>query len=152
MKKLLVSACLLGEKVRYDGKGQLQQHKQLKHWQRQGIIVSFCPEVSGGLPIPRPPAEIQKDSRIITQQGLDVSAQFIIGAKQALLLCQKYQIKYALLKESSPSCGSHSIYDGSFTNRKIKGMGLTAKLLHENGIQIFSEEQIDQLNNLLIRA
>lgn len=149
MKKILVSACLMGEKVRYDGNSQQQHHLTLKKWQQQGRIISVCPEVSGGLTIPREPAEIQRDSRIITQQGIDVSHQFLIGAEKALSLCKKYHICYALLKESSPSCGSHSIYDGTFSSTKITGMGLTAKLLTENGVQVFSEHQIDELNTLL---
>lgn len=149
MKKILVSACLLGEKVRYDGGSQLQNNSKLSLWQHQGRIISLCPEVAGGLPIPRAPAEIQLDSRIITQQGVDVSAEFLTGAEKALFICKKHQIHFALLKESSPSCGSHLIYDGSFSNTKVKGMGLTAKLLHDNGIKVFSEQQIEELNNYL---
>ena len=149
MQKILVSACLLGEKVRYDGEAQQQNHLVLKHWQQQGRIISTCPAVTGGLSIPRPPAEIQQDSRIITQQGVDVSQQFLQGANLALTLCKKYQIYYALLKESSPSCGSRTIYDGSFSNKKIGGMGVTAQLLRKNHIQVFSEHQIDELNDQL---
>ncbi|GHE88671.1 DUF523 domain-containing protein [Thalassotalea profundi] len=149
MKKILVSACLLGEKVRYDGNSQQQHHVMLNKWQQQGRIISICPEVAGGLTIPREPAEIQPDSRVITQKGINVGHQFLLGAEKALFLCQKYEIRYALLKESSPSCGSHTIYDGTFSNSKISGMGVTAALLEENGIQVFSEHQIDELNHLL---
>lgn len=149
MDKILVSACLLGEKVRYDGGSQRQKNVKLSLWQQQGRIISLCPEVAGGLPIPRAPAEMQIDSRIITQQGIDVSIEFSAGAEKALYLCKKHQIHYALLKESSPSCGSHSIYDGTFSNTKIAGMGLTAKLLHQNGIRVFSEQQIEELSAYL---
>ncbi|XQW85042.1 DUF523 domain-containing protein [Thalassotalea piscium] len=149
MKKLLVSACLLGEKVRYDGNCQRQQDARLSAWCVQGLVLSMCPEVAGGLPVPRAPAEIQSDERIITKQGLDVTGEFLQGAEKALFLCKKYKIKYALLKESSPSCGSHTIYDGSFSNTKKRGMGLTAKLLTVNNIQVFSENQLDELSLLL---
>lgn len=149
MNKILVSACLLGEKVRYDGGSQQQKHSTLNIWRQQERIISICPEVSGGLPVPRAPAEIQLDSRIITQQGINVTSEFLTGAENALFLCQKHQIRYALLKESSPSCGSNFIYDGTFSNTKIMGMGLTAKLLQENDIQVFSEHQIDELSVLL---
>ncbi|GAA5135951.1 DUF523 domain-containing protein [Thalassotalea piscium] len=149
MNKILVSACLLGEKVRYDGNCQRQHHIKLAVWQQQGRIISICPEVSGGLSIPREPAEMQTDGRIITQQRIDVTNEFISGANKALLLCKKYQIRYALLKESSPSCGSNSVYDGTFSGQKIEGMGVTAKLLQAHGIKVFSEQQINELSGLL---
>lgn len=146
MEKILVSACLMGEKVRYDGKSQQLLNDSLSLWEQQQRIVSLCPEVSGGLSIPRHPAEIQKiDKRILTCNDVDVSQQFIKGAQHALLICQKQNIRFALMKESSPSCGSTTIYDGSFSQTKINGEGVTVALLRKNGIRVFSEKNIQDL-------
>ena len=93
--------------------------------------------MAGGLPIPRPPAEIKED-RVLTKDAEDVTAEFIAGAEQALKICQKHKIRFALLKESSPSCGRNTIYDGSHTGHKVIGMGLTAQLLQSNNIEVFS--------------
>ncbi|MCO4799159.1 MAG: DUF523 domain-containing protein [Colwelliaceae bacterium] len=153
MEKILVSACLMGEKVRYDGKSQQLLNESLLLWQQQQRIVSLCPEVAGGLSIPRYPAEIQLiDGRVINCKDEDVSQQFIKGAEHALHVCQKLNIRFALMKESSPSCGSNMIYDGSFSNKKIIGEGVTVGLLRENGVKVFSEKNIMELvkaiNNL----
>lgn len=145
MDKILISACFLGDKVRYDGEANLLEHSLIKLWQQQGRLLSICPEVSGGLSIPRPPAEITKNGAIVTCNGNDVSREFLKGAQQALALCQTYKIKYALLKESSPSCGSTTIYDGSFSKTKIFGVGVTSNLLKQHGIKVFSEQMITEL-------
>lgn len=146
MKKILVSSCLLGEKVRYDGKNKPLTHEMLTTWQQQGRVIAICPEVSGGLPVPRTPAEIRAtDRRVITRNGVDVTQEFILGAERALALCQKYDIQFALLKESSPSCGSRRIYDGTFSGEKVNGKGICSAHLIENGIRVFSEESIDKL-------
>ena len=144
MQKLLVSSCLLGNPVRYDGQSQNLLHPGLETLKQQGRLVAFCPEVAGGLPTPRPPAEI-KAGRVLTKDAQDVTVQFAYGAEQALKLCKKQGIRYALLKESSPSCGRNTIYDGSHSGRKISGMGLTAKLLTDNNIEVFSEQQLPAL-------
>jgi len=150
MEKILVSACFLGELVRYNGKVKGFVHPLFQKWQEERRLVSFCPEVSGGLPIPRPPAEIQPDSnKIITCNGDDVTEAFLKGANMALSLCKKHNIKYALLKESSPSCGSTNIYDGTFTQSKISGQGVTTRVLQENGIRVFSELNIEDLATLI---
>jgi uncharacterized protein YbbK (DUF523 family) len=149
MQKILVSACLLGEKVRYNGTDKLVSHPVIAKWQEQKRLVLICPEVSGGLPVPRPPAEIQNDGLIFTSTGEDVTQAFQRGAKHALELCQQHSIEYALLKARSPSCGNTEIYDGSFNSKTIPGSGVTAKLLIEHGIQVFNETQIDVLANLL---
>ena len=110
----------------------------------------MCPEVAGGLPTPRPAAEILPSTgRIMTAQGQDVSQAFHQGAYYAQQLCQKHNIAFALLKESSPSCGSQWVYDGSFNQKKIIGQGITARLLSAQGIQVFSEDTIEQLSNAL---
>lgn len=141
----MVSACFLGAKVRYDGGDNQLTHQLIQDWQKESRLIGFCPEVSGGLVTPRPAAEILYNDVVLTQGGENVSQAFIEGAKAALQLCQRKKIKYALMKESSPSCGSTTIYDGSFNQQKIFGEGVTVALLRENGIKVFSEFTIDLL-------
>lgn len=143
--KILVSACLLGCPVRYDGQSKPVHHELLQRWHANGWLVPFCPEQAGGLPTPRPAAEIQIDGRIITGCGQDVTTPFVKGAEQALAVCREQRIQYAILKESSPSCGSSTVYDGQFRNRKIAGEGVTCKLLRRNNISVYSEEELDVL-------
>ncbi|HHZ02071.1 MAG TPA: DUF523 domain-containing protein [Tissierellia bacterium] len=134
----LVSACLCGEKVRYDGKTKTVD--KIKKLVDEGKALPICPEVEGGLPVPRHPCEI-KDERVINTLGEDKTHNFVKGANRTLELCNEYNIKKAILKERSPSCGSNYIYDGTFTNTLIKGQGITARLLKENGIEVISEEK-----------
>ena len=146
MEKIFISACFMGEKVRYDGGHQALSHQMIKKWQTEKRLVSGCPECLGGLTVPRAPAEIQSNNqKVITIQGVDVTNKFTKGAEKALELCIQYKIKFALLKESSPSCGSNTIYNGAFSNTKIVGQGVTAKLLTEHNIQVFSENTIESL-------
>lgn len=146
MEKIFISACFMGENVRYDGGHQSLTHQAIIQWKEQNRLVSGCPECLGGLPVPRPPAEIQqKNQNIITITGKDVTDSFHSGALKALEICLKHNIKYALLKESSPSCGSTTIYNGLFSNTKIEGQGVTAQLLTKHGITVFSEKTIDVL-------
>jgi len=146
MEKILVSACLLGDKVRYDGGSQQLVDRSLLKWQSEQRLVKICPEISGGLPVPRAPAEIEAlTSRVITQQAVDVTDEFNCGAELALKLCKLHDIRFALLKESSPSCGSSTIYDGTFSGTKIIGAGITAQLLTNNGIKVYSEKNIELL-------
>ncbi len=148
--KILISRCFLGENVRYNDEVLTLMHPLIGLWQQQKRFITICPEVSGGLSVPREPAEIQQNSnQVITKSGISVSAQFNWGAQQALILCQQHNIRFALLKESSPSCGSTFIYDGSFTNNKILGQGVTSQLLAQHNINIFSENQLDKLEKLL---
>lgn len=146
--KILISACFLGKKVRYNGEVKTLLHPLIALWQQQQRLMSICPEVSGGLAVPRAPAEI-RGQHVITCDGDDVTEPFLSGARQALSLCQQYQIRFALLKESSPSCGSNTIYDGTFSAKKISGQGVCSKLLRQHGIQVFSELTIDHLVVLL---
>lgn len=141
MEKILVSACFLGANVRYNGVSKPLYLAKLKQWSEQGRLITVCPEVAGGLSVPRAPAEIQ-DNAVIDSEGKDVTRAFLAGAQHALTLCKHHNIKYALLKESSPSCGSNQIYDGSFTGQKISGKGITAQLLEENGISVYSEKTV----------
>jgi len=148
--KILISACFLGERVRYNGEVKTLVNEQINSWQQQGRLISVCPEVIAGLPVPRPPAEIDPASKqIITSEDQVVTTQFNQGAEQALFLCQKYNISFALLKESSPSCGSNTIYDGSFSQKKIAGEGVTTTLLRRHGIQVFCEDSIEELASLI---
>jgi len=147
MDKILISSCLLGEKVRFDGNTKTLQHQQITQWQRQGRLISICPEVAGGLPVPRPAAEIVAEHplRVKNSSGEDVTAFFTKGAQHALKLCQQHDIRFALLKARSPSCGNRQRYDGSFSGQLIDGMGVTAALLSAHGIEVFNENQIEQL-------
>lgn len=155
---ILVSACLLGEAVRYDGKTQRQQDPRIQSWLQKGYLLKQCPEVAGGLPIPRVPAEIQGGSGadvlagrivVLDKSHNDKSEAFILGARQSLALCQQYGIQLALLKSRSPSCGNDAIYDGSFNNRLVSGEGVTAALLKAHGIMVYNELEIDQLEQAL---
>ena len=154
MPKILISACLLGQKVRYDGKGCLQDHALLQAWIKVGNVISICPEMAGGLPTPRPPAEIESGKtakeilsgkgKIITINGGDVTAEYLSGAQKALALAKQNNIHVAILKARSPSCGSKQVYDGNYTQSLIEGMGVTAELLTKHGIEVFDETEIDQ--------
>lgn len=152
MQKILVSRCLLGHRVRYDG-GASGPFDQLQQWVDEGRVVPLCPEVAGGLPTPRAAAEIPGgqggevlDGRaaIITTDGADVSAEFLSGAYQALELVQKHGIRIAVLKANSPSCGNLLTYDGTFSGVKVSGEGVTAALLRRYGVQVFSELQLPE--------
>lgn len=147
--KILVSACLLGQKVRYDGGHARSDDPIFQDWLVKERIVSFCPEVAGGLPTPRPPAEL-RDGRVIEEAGDDVTDAFDRGAEKALALCRKHGITVAVLKENSPSCGSQFIYDGSFSGRKINGQGRTAALLEAHGIRVFSEDRLADAGRMIL--
>jgi len=153
MQKILISACLLGDKVRYDGQAQYVNHPSIKQWLKEKRVVRICPEMAGGLSSPRPPAEIngegggrgvlQHQAQVITNKQIDVTAQFLNGASKALELVQHYQIKVALLKARSPSCGNHQIYSGKFSKQLVDGQGVTAALLSQHGVKVFNEEEIE---------
>lgn len=141
---VLVSACLLGLSCKYSGGSN--RCPALESWLRaHGCTpIPFCPEIYGGLPTPRPPAERRGD-RVVTAAGADVTAQFARGAEQALLLTQTMGCRFAVLKANSPSCGCGTVYDGSFSGRKIPGNGLTAELLLQAGITAATEENFERL-------
>ncbi len=158
MKKILISACLAGDLVRYDGKQKRIQDKVFNIWLQQGRLVKICPEVSGGLNIPRPPAQImggkgldviRGKASVQTIDGEDVTRAFLKGAECALSIAQENNIHIAILKEKSPSCGSSLIYDGSFTEVKVPGDGVTTALLRENGIEVFSEHQMKLVESII---
>ncbi|MGY2223701.1 DUF523 domain-containing protein [Pseudomonas gingeri] len=151
-QKILVSRCLLGHLVRYDG-GASGPYAQLAAWQAEGRVVALCPEVAGGLPTPRAAAEIpggqgvqvlEGRARVITTEGEDVSAAFLDGARQALELVRRHGIWIAVLKANSPSCGNLLTYDGTFSGVKVPGEGVTAALLKQAGVQVFSELELPE--------
>jgi uncharacterized protein YbbK (DUF523 family) len=152
MRKVLVSACLMGRRVRYDGRAKTVEDGVLDRWRAEGRLVVHCPEIAGGLPVPRPPAEIEPGAdadavlegraRILTPDRVDVSDHFTSGARSALATARAHGVAVAILKESSPSCGSHEVYDGTFGGRKVPGAGVTARLLAERGIAVFNETEI----------
>src|SRR6185369_10118398 len=116
MEKVLVSACLLGEPVRHNGAHKKSEHEILLRWIREGRVVPICPEVAGGLPVPRPAAEmpggaggakvLAGEASVMADDGRDVTSYFVDGARRALALAQAHGIRVAVLKEGSPSCGS----------------------------------------------
>ncbi|MFY8117782.1 MAG: DUF523 domain-containing protein [Roseateles sp.] len=145
---ILISACLLGQPVRYDGGANgVSQHPVLAAWLAAGRVLALCPELAGGLPVPRPPAERVRDAegreRVLDVHGRDVTAAFVAGAEQALNLAREHGVRMAVLKEGSPSCGSGYIYDGSFSRRRVPGRGLTTERLTQAGIQVFSEHELE---------
>lgn len=146
---ILVSACLAGKPVRYDGSDCL--HLKVQQLIDEQKAIAICPELLAGLPIPRLPAEIvggdgaavlAGTARVIDQAGEDVTQQYVQGAYSALAIAQKYQATHVVLKENSPSCGSQQIYDGSFFGMKIQGVGVTTALLRQHGILALSEKQL----------
>lgn len=141
MEKILVSACLIGDKVRYDGRGNYNPN--IKYILENFDVIPFCPEVEGGLPIPRIPSEI-KNGEVINKEGKNVTRNFVEGANKALNIVSYFNITTAILKENSPSCGVHNIHDGNFNNKLIEGEGITTKLLRQHGVKIISENEIEQ--------
>ena len=142
MERILISACLVGDNVKYDGGNN--KHPLIDKLLEKYELVPFCPEVEGGLPIPRHPSE-QRGEQVINDLDEDVTIAFERGAELAFNICLFLKIKKAILKERSPSCGTHEIYDGSFSHKKIKGMGVTAAYLKSKGIEVFSEDEIESL-------
>ena len=141
MYQYLISACLCGEKCRYDG-GSFD-YPTLRQLAEEGVALPYCPEHEGGLPIPRKPCEIVGD-KVLAADGTDCTAEYTRGAQGALALCKEHGITAAILKDGSPSCGSTRIYDGTHTGVKIPGMGLAARLLHAEGVALYSEVNLPE--------
>lgn len=157
--KILVSACLMGHAVRYDGQAKPLLHPALGRWREEGRLVTICPEMSAGMPVPRLPAEIEPGksaSDVLSGKGHvreidggDVTGAFLQAAQNALALALETGCQYALLIDGSPSCGSGFIYDGRFSGQRLKGEGVTAALLQANGIRVFSDKEIETLEALI---
>lgn len=135
-----VSACLLGIRCKYDGTSNYAE-EAVRQLAERFTLIPVCPEQLGGLTTPRAPAEIL-NGRVITKDGLDVTESFQRGAEETLEIFKLLKLEAAILKEGSPSCGSGLIYDGTFTGVKIPGMGLTVRLLRDQGIGVISEKAL----------
>ena len=141
-EKLLISSCLLGNNVKYNGKNNyVEGIEKLKDLYD---LIIIRPEVMGGLSIPRIPSEII-NNEVINKEGTNVTLEFTKGANLALELVKKYKIKKALLKDGSPSCGSTYIYDGTFTGTKISDYGITVRALLKENVNIFTEKEWKEL-------
>ena len=158
MQNVLISACLLGEPVRPTGGNVLTEHEILERWKSEGRLVSVCPELAGGLAVPRPPAEIlsgagidvlENNTNVFTNAGKNVTKEFVAGANHALTLAQTNHCKIAILTEKSPSCGSSVTYDGSFSGMLRTGSGVTTALLQQHNIRVFNQHQIQEAERYL---
>lgn len=142
MKNVIVSTCLFGIPCRYDGKSVvndalIQKISAVCH------PIPFCPEVYGGLTTPRDPAE-RIGKKVVSNQGRDVTKEYMRGAEECLRLAKMMGCEFALLKSRSPSCGKDTIYDGTFSGKLTKGDGVTAELLMKNGIRVFDSDHVDK--------
>ena len=137
--KIMVSACLMGENCKYNGGNNLSE-KVLEFVKGHEVIV-VCPEVMGGLPTPRIPAEIVNGT-VTAKDGRNVDKEFRKGAGIALEMAKENQVDLVILQSRSPSCGPKQIYDGSFSGKKIEGQGVFAKMLIENGFQVIDVEDL----------
>ncbi|WP_432408683.1 DUF523 domain-containing protein [Wukongibacter sp. M2B1] len=144
---ILVSACLLGLDCRYDGRNAT--HDEILDFLKDKDFILVCPEQLGGLQTPRNPCEIagrdgkavlEGETKVIDNQGRDVTKQFIKGAEETLKIAKLYNASMAILKERSPSCGSTMIYDGKFHGKLKAGRGVTSALLQQNNVKVFTEE------------
>ena len=161
LQRVAVSARLPGETVRYDGADRRYTHPILVRWIAQGRVVAVCPEVAGGLPVPRAAAEIEDGAggsmvlngaaRVVDGAGNDLSPSFVTGARRVLALARQHGARVALLKAGSPSCGSGYTYDGSFTHRRVPLPGVTCALLVDADIAVFSEDEFAQADLALAR-
>ena len=140
--KILISACLMGVRCRYDGASKA--YPGIEQLAQRHTLVPVCPEQLGGLSTPRPPAERQGD-RVVANTGVDVTEQYRRGAEEALRLCRLFGCEAAVLKERSPSCGKGAVYDGTFSGTLTAGDGVTAELLTAHGIAVFGESQMEEL-------
>jgi uncharacterized protein YbbK (DUF523 family) len=146
-EKLLISSCLLGNLVKYNGDHNGLHREILLRLKEKYDLYSVCPEVDGGLPTPRIPCEIISTDpiQIHNKNGEDKTQEFLKGAKIALEVCKKEDIKLALMKANSPSCSNSQVNDGTFTKTRIDRLGITAQLLQDHGLKIFNENEIEKL-------
>lgn len=146
---LVVSACLVGVNCKYDGDNN--DNKKVKEFLKDKNYIIICPEQLGGLTTPRKPSEISKvdgkdvlhkNGKVISCENVDVTENFLKGAKESLKIAKMFNCDKALLKEGSPSCGCNLIYDGTFNGKKIPGKGVTTALFIENNIEVLSEKEL----------
>ncbi|MCV6595307.1 MAG: DUF523 domain-containing protein [Silicimonas sp.] len=164
MDRILVSACLIGRPVRYNGtaKGSASSGI-LAQWQSEGRLIAVCPEVAAGFPTPRPPAEIRSAdgrdldgadalagaARVVDDTGEDVTALFVKGAQDTAEIARRHGCRHAVLTDGSPSCGSTFIYDGTFSGVRKPGIGATVAALQAVGVRVWPETAISDLDALL---
>ena len=146
--KVLISACLLEDNVKYSGGNNLTPELVTLLEKYNVKIVKICPECFAGLPIPRVPSEIRGD-KVYGKDGRDITKEFLVGAEKTYQVAKNKEIDFAILKERSPSCGNSYIYDGSFSGKVIQGQGLTVRKLNEENIVIFSEENLEEIEKYL---
>lgn len=146
---ILVSACLLGHKVKYNGGSN--SHELLLKYNERGRFIAVCPECFAKLPVPRPPMEIQNGngrkvingrSCVKDENGMDTTSYLLDGADKVLKIAEAYQAKVAICKEGSPSCGLHRVHDGSFSGRYLSGSGVAVAVLEQAGLKVYSEEEM----------
>ena len=155
MSNILISTCLSGFPVRYNGTEKKSVGGYLAQWRQQKRLITFCPELAAGFSTPRPSAEIipatggnsviTAGAKVVEATGADVTERYILGAWLALQMAQQHNCRFALLTEGSPSCGSRIIYSGRFDGSQTAGSGVTAELLRRHGIDVFSDLEIEQL-------
>lgn len=143
---ILVSACLMGDLVRYDGKSQ--KNDFILSLEKEHTLIKVCPETFSGLPTPRKPSEIINDE-VFMNDGTNVTKYFNDGVSQSIELLKKYDCKMAILKSKSPSCGKGIIYDGTFKGTFTEGDGMLTRALNKLNIPIFTEEEIDEIKEFL---
>lgn len=137
MEKILISACLLGDKTKYNGGDNYFPF--VEELKKKYILIPFCPEIEGGLSVPRSPSEIQKDGSVLNKEGKDVTSAFVSGAEKAYQATRFFGVSIAILKNGSPSCGSRQVYDGSFKGNLVDGLGITARRLIAAGVKVYSD-------------
>jgi len=151
MTRIFISSCLLGERVKYNGYHNLVSGPELNRWMEESVVISGCPETAGGLPVPRPPAEITRgdgydvineQASVMDDSGVDVTDFFLKGARETYDRIRNKNAVLAVLKSGSPSCGNHKIYDGNFSGQMISGSGVTSAYLENKGIRVFNEHEL----------
>lgn len=140
-RPLIVSACLLG--VRCNHVGGASPSGAVVALGRDRRLIPVCPETAGGLPTPRPAAEIQPSGRVVTAGGDDVTDAYARGAAHTVRLARAAGAAGAVLKARSPSCGCHQVYDGSFSRARVPGEGVTARALRSAGVPVCDEEDVE---------
>ena len=159
--KVLVSGCINGRPIRFNETGVEVRSPIYDRWVAEGRLVSFCPELAAGFPVPRPPAEtvggdgsavLAGTAVVLEDNGRDVTEMFIRGAELALARARAQGCVVAVLTDGSPTCGSTYVYDGSFSGGTTPGMGVTAQLLVDHGIRVFSEDQLELADEVLRAA
>ena len=138
---ILISACLLGENCKYSGGNNKINDTIIDELREKFNLIMVCPEQLGGLMTPREPCEI-KNGKVLAKSGDDVTKEFELGALEILRIAKENNVRFAILKANSPSCGNNEIYDGNFSGTLIKGKGITASILKENNIKVINENEL----------